>query len=376
MRTARLPSPAHKQRGAALLLFVIALVMAATYALLKKVNQAPSDALRDGYTMEQLNRARAALLGYALNGLDPVTATVQPGRLPCPDYTLDGDSDACVIVGGYVQPGRLPWRTLGLSELRDTGNEPLWYVPAIEFNGSQPINSNSDTTALRIDGGADAIVAVVLSAGAVLGTQSRPAGNPVAQLDPARYFEDVNALGATAFVTVPAASTTPFNDRLLAIRLDRFMPTLEGRVLRELAGLLGSGPYPNPASIGTTACDNSNVEGLVPVDLDLLLTCDVATLPVFPNWFRNDWHPLVWYAMDPAASLSIQLAGGGTTNNVQTLLFSPGGPLAAAGQSSPRPATPSVLELLEDGDNTDGPPSYQEPLASPTNNDQILIVAP
>jgi hypothetical protein len=220
------------------------------------------------------------------------------------------------------------------------------------------------------------MVAVVLSAGAVLGTQSRPSGNPVAQLDPARYFEDVNALGATGFVTVPAASTTPFNDRLLAIRLDRFMPALEGRVLRELAGLLGSGPFPNPASTGTTACDNSNVEGLVPVDLDPLLTCDIATLPIFPNWFRNDWQSLVWYVMDPAAGLTIQLTGGGTTNNVQTLLFSPGGPLTAAGQSSPRPAIPPVLDLLEDGDNTDGPPSYREPVNSPTNNDQMLIVAP
>lgn len=367
MRTARLPSPAHKQRGAALLLFVIALVMAATYALLKKVNQVPSDALRDSYTMEQLNRARTAVLGYALNGLDPVTATVQPGRLPCPDYTLDGDSDACVIVGGYVQPGRLPWRTLGLSELRDTGNEPLWYVPAIEFNGGQPINSNSDTTALRIDGGADAIVAVVLSAGTVLGTQSRPSGNPVAQIDPARYFEDVNALGATAFVTAPAVSTTPFNDRLLAIRLDRFIPTLEGRVLRELAGLLGSsGPFPNPAPVGTTACDTASPgikEGLIP------LTCAAVTPPGFPVWFNdwNNWQALIWYAMDSSGSLSV-LPG---SNNAQALLFSPGGLLT--GQSRPAAV---VSDLLEGTENTDGNTTYEEPVSSPTNNDQMLIVAP
>jgi len=375
MRRVHLPAPARTQRGVALLVFVIALVMAASYTLLKTINQARTDASRNGYTMQQLNHARAALLGYALNGLDPVTALVQPGRLPCPDYTLDGDSDPCLVVSGHVQPGRLPWRTLGLAELRDADNEALWYVPAIEFDGSQPINSNVDTTALRIDGGTDAVVAVILSAGASLAGQSRPPGNLAAQLDPTRYFEDTNALAGTAFVTAPASSSTPFNDHLLAIRLDRFMPALERRVLRELAGVLGNGPFPNPAAAGTKACDNRYVEGLVPVDLDPLLTCDVTTLPAFPNWFRTDWQTLVWYVMDPAATLSIQLAAGGTRNNVRTLLFSPGAALAALGQS-PRPAAPVVSDLLDDAENTNGPPVYREPLASPTENDQMLIVAP
>ena len=375
MRRFTPPSCRSKQQGAALLLFVIALVMAASYALLKKVNQAPDASARERYTLKQLNLARTALLGYALNGLDPVTTTVQPGRLPCPDYDLDGISEPCAIVSGRVQPGRLPWLTLGLSELRDAANEPLWYVPAIEFTGAQPINSNTDNTALRVDGTAQALVAIVLAPGAVVGSQSRPSGNPVAQLDPGRYFEDVNALAATNYVSAPANNATEFNDRLLAVRLDRFMPQLEARVLRDISTLLGAGPYPNPAAVGSSDCDNTLVEGLLPLTTDPLLTCD-SSLPVYPAWFVNDWQPLVWYVMDPSASLTVQLADGGLLTNRQTLVFSAGAPLPAIGQPSPRPASPTVSQLLDDSENTNGDLIYQEPVPSPTNNDQLMVVSP
>ena len=375
MRRSTPPSHRCKQQGAALLLFVIALVMAASYVLLKKVNQAPDASARERYTMKQLNLARTALLGYALNGLDPVTVTVQPGRLPCPDYDLDGSSDTCNIISGRVQPGRLPWLTLGLSELRDAGNEPLWYVPAIEFTGVQPINSNTNNTALRIDSGTAALVAIVLAPGAVVGSQSRPPGNPAAQLDPGRYFEDENALAGTDFVSSPANPATEFNDRLLSIRLDRFMPQLEARVLNDISALLGAGPYPNPAAVGSTDCDNAQTEGLLPLTTDPLLTCDSA-LPAFPDWFVNDWQPLVWYVMDPSASLSVQLADGSLLTNRQTLLFSAGVPLTSIGQPSPRPASPGVSQLLDDPENTDGDLVYQEPVTSPTSNDQLMIVSP
>jgi len=55
MRSPYSLASAHTQRGAALLLFVIFLVMAATYTLLKKVNRTPDETSRDRYTMQQLN---------------------------------------------------------------------------------------------------------------------------------------------------------------------------------------------------------------------------------------------------------------------------------------------------------------------------------
>lgn len=370
MRNVRLPPSASSQHGAALLLFVIALVMAASYALLKKVNRTPSDISRGIYTMQQLKIARDALRGYALHGLDPGTGTVQPGRLPCPDYgaggNLDGVSDPCTIVAGsYVQPGRLPWRTLGLGELRDGDNEPLWYVPDIQFNGNLPINSNSSTT-LRIDATTDDIIAIVLAPGAVLAGQSRPASNLSAQLDPTRYFEDINALAATGYVSVPANINTPFNDRLLAIRLDRFMPKLERRVLRELAALFGSPPYPAPAIINSLDCDTSPpiaTEGLIPVN------CATPAPPAVPAWFEDDdWQTLIWYAVATSGTLTVNPSG----TNPQALLFSPGTPFT--GQN--RAPISDASDLIDDDVNTDGDMIYLEPINSPTNNDQLLMIGP
>ncbi|VAW76897.1 hypothetical protein MNBD_GAMMA14-1823 [hydrothermal vent metagenome] len=377
MRSPYSLASAHTQRGAALLLFVIFLVMAATYTLLKKVNQTPDETSRDRYTMQQLNTARAALLGYALHGLDPINNTMRPGQLPCPDYTLNGISDPCQInINGNVKPGRLPWYSLGLARLRDADNEPLWYVPAIEFNGSQAINSDSNNTRLRMDGKPEPLVALVLAPGAPLDNQSRPSGT-AAQVDPARYFEDVNALGDAVYATLPATGTTPFNDHLLAIRLDRFMPKLERRVLNEVAGILGNGPFPNPASIGKTACSDKNTEGLVPLLIvpDPLLTCNIQTLPTFPTWFRDDWQALIWYVMDPSENLSVRRADDTITTDLQTLLFSPGKPLAANNQL-PRSNLPTVFDLLDDDENTNGGPLYQDPVNSLTDNDQLLIVSP
>jgi len=320
-------------------------------------------------------RATATRCNNSIHGLDPINNTMRPGQLPCPDYTLNGISDPCQInINGNVKPGRLPWYSLGLARLRDADNEPLWYVPAIEFNGSQAINSNIDNTALNVDGKPDALIALVLAPGAPLDNQSRPSGI-AAQIDPARYFEDLNALGDAAYVTRPATSTTPFNDRLLTIRLDRFMPKLERRVLNELAGLLGNGPFPNPASVGKKTCDDTNPQGLVPIDLDPLLTCNIQTLPTFPTWFRDDWQALIWYVMDPSENLSVRRADDTITTDLQTLLFSPGKPLAANNQL-PRSNLPTVFDLLDDDENTNGGPLYQDPVNSPTDNDQLLIVSP
>ena len=363
---------AKTQCGAALLLFVIALVMAASLALLKRLNQAPDQVQRDNFTMQQLKRARDALRGYALSGIDPVNTSVQPGRLPCPDYTLDGDSDPCITVSGHIQPGRLPWRTLGLEELRDAGNEPLWYVPALEFTDGQTINSNSTTT-LRIDAGARAEMAIVLSPGPVIAKQKRPTGNLSAQRDPSRYFEDINALAATDYVTKPATPGSEFNDRLLALHLDQFMPQLERRVLNELRNTLkntlkSASALPNPAAINTTDCNNTLTEGLLPETINAATPCDVdvTKLPSYPPWF-SAWQPLIWYVMSPGSTLTV-----GSATNLQALIFSPGAPMPGQNRLSPTGAS----DLLEGTENTNGPDIYETPVNSATNNDQLRIVAP
>jgi len=380
MRNPSLTKSARHQQGVALLLFVIALVLAASAMLLKNLNRAQTEAAATRHTLQQLKRARDALVGYALNGADsPGSMNIRPGRLPCPAYTLDGVSaPACPPTpGGYIQPGRLPWRTLGLAELRDSDNEPLWYVPAIEFSNNQaPINSNNDTTKLRIDTSTNPLVAIILSPGTALSKQSRPAGNLAAQLDPTRYFEDVNALAATAYVTQPVNSSAAFNDRLLAIRLDRFMPVLERRVLGEVSrALTRVTPLPIPALpfVGSISCDtnSSTFEGLVPT------TCTAVTPALnLPGWFVTEgWQSLIWYAMSSSPELTVKTATPGADLKTPALLISPGPALTMAPLNQ-NVSRMSIKDLLEGIVNTNTDTTYEIPINSPLNNDQLLIVQP
>lgn len=371
MRRAACAYDQRRQRGAALLLFVIALVLASTYALLKQVNGHIPKPVRDARSTRQLGQARAALLGYALAGKAP-SAPDEPGRFPCPDYDLDGISDSCQLDSGHVVPGRLPWVTLGLAELRDAANEPLWYVPAPEFYGNQSINSDSHAS-LRLDGSGDEIVALVLSPGAVLSGQSRPAGLPY-QLQPGRYFEGANAIVDNDYVSRPAGNGE-FNDQVLAIRLDDFIPALERRVLRELGQVLASGPFPNPATIDTTACDNSLTQGLLPTTIDTsgALVCDTG-LPPYPAWFVNDgWQKLVWYAVDGGGALSVAYPST-TTTGIQALLLAPGRPIASLGQN--RSPADDVADLLDSAENRNMDTVFDALPASASYNDQVFIVAP
>ncbi|APV49721.1 hypothetical protein BWI17_08520 [Betaproteobacteria bacterium GR16-43] len=93
---------------------------------------------REAASEQALNTAREALLAYAAGrAIDPV---VGPGYLPCPD--LDGDGWAESTCGsldgrtGQAQRlGRLPWKTLGLPELRDGHDELLWYAVSTKYKG-------------------------------------------------------------------------------------------------------------------------------------------------------------------------------------------------------------------------------------------------
>ena len=78
-------------------------------------------------TSEALAQAREALIGYAASDDN------RPASLPCPD--TDNNGSAQLYAGSYCpsEIGRLPWRTLGLPDLRDGSGERLWYAVSREF---------------------------------------------------------------------------------------------------------------------------------------------------------------------------------------------------------------------------------------------------
>ena len=95
-------------------------------------------AQRDRVSDRALAQAREALLAYAADR--PINAAVGPGYLPCPDLDDDGWAEAtCGSQNGDSgqadRLGRLPWKTLGVPDLRDGYGERLWYAVSSKYKG-------------------------------------------------------------------------------------------------------------------------------------------------------------------------------------------------------------------------------------------------
>lgn len=178
----------RRQDGAVLLIFASMLALALSAALLTRVHRA-TNAEREGIDIRALANARDALIAFATT-VAPDTAAKRPGDLPCPDLDNDGDAEATCIAQAQ-RLGRLPWKTLGIPDLRDSSGERLWYAVSARFKrnnvnacpipgGATCLNSDSTGTltvressgALMHDGSAaSGAVAVVIAPGAVVTRQ-------------------------------------------------------------------------------------------------------------------------------------------------------------------------------------------------------------
>ncbi len=99
---------------------------------------ASGGAERERVSQRALAEAREALIAYAAD--HPVNSAVGPGYLPCPDLDDDGWAEAtCGSQNGdsgqEQRLGRLPWKTLGLADLRDGYGERLWYAVSSKYKG-------------------------------------------------------------------------------------------------------------------------------------------------------------------------------------------------------------------------------------------------
>lgn len=209
----------YRQRGAALLLLMLGVIVAAATVLVVTVNVDALKVQRQTSSLDALGQARDALLDYAL-----VSPELTPGGsfgLPCPDIDssggfLEGEahSTACGAAGETVI-GRLPWRTLGLPALKDGGSECLWYVVSGSWKHADAATGdmiNADTNGqlqvASVDTGAllaglvpaDRAVAAVIAAMPPVDRQRRPAASAGMQCsDPRRpddYLEDDAASGS------------------------------------------------------------------------------------------------------------------------------------------------------------------------------------
>ncbi len=274
-------SHAHKQHGAALMLMLVILVLGAATVLVTSLNSSRLRMERDKITADALAQAKEALIGIT------VTYSDYPGSLPCPDTDDDGDADSGGTTGCPQYIGRLPWRTLGLPDLRDATGERLWYTLSRNvrrYASVRPLNSETTGT-LNITGTytSNNLMAIVFAPGANIGSQSRSntqttfcttTGNTKKEsLCATNYLEGSNANLSTEANPVAGINpnqtyqntnvAAPFNDQLISISHDQLFPVIEKRIAREVKSCLDAyalvSPYKYPWAVPVSASDYTSV---------------------------------------------------------------------------------------------------------------------
>lgn len=409
-----------RQRGFAGLVIAILLLVVVTSSILgiAAVKSDSDRQGRDAHTRAALVAAKEALLAFA-------TSNPNRGYLPCPadpNYLLPKDEglELSDCVSGGLKIGRLPWRTLGIGELRDGNGDPLWYAVSLDFaDSSTPINRDVSIGQLSINGAAG-YAAVVFSAGTILGGQSRSdapatcsttATSMRADYCPANYLDTDSASGISnadsddAFTSSGAPS---FNDHVLGITADQFFAGAEKRVLQHVRACLlnyagsHSNQYPWPAEISqgdptvlTLPYEEKETPlgiGRLPEKLkDPLDTwapgcplphCEPGVSCPSTKFWIKDWRDLVFYAVAPGSATNDTRSAAplqvGTHNKVRAAILLAGKALPSLGQSrTTLSQRKNEINYLEDNNHlTYGTAPQQWDISAPTStfNDQSMIV--
>ncbi len=310
------------QRGAALLVMMLIVVLGIAASLLTTLNSSALHLSRQQQTTAALALVKDALIGRA------VSDASLPGSLPCPDNNDDGSADLLSGNDCTNYLGRLPWKSLGLADIRDGDGEHLWYALSRNFRDDNSNHINSDTAGtLNISGAQPAsnVVAIVFSAGNALPNQNRSATQTAlcaatnsviaASWCANNYLENSNAnLSKAAALNLnyfSSEATNNFNDQLLFITPDELLPLVEHRLAREAKHCLddyaiksgGTYPWATPlTSTATRPAVNATYFGRFPDNTFINI---VTGLPVSDANFSgcalqnssywNDWADLLFY---------------------------------------------------------------------------------
>lgn len=259
----------HSQRGVALMLLLMLIGVGALAVFVTGLNRASQQNERDRVTAAALAQAKEALIGYAVSVVNLSTGT-RPGDLPCPNQVNNGIAEticgnASGSTGQNLRLGRLPWKSLGLPDLRDSYGERLWYAVSNNFKKNTRTSTlNSDTNgtitvrnadgSIRYDSSAsNGVVAVIIAPGEGITRQDglqqdRTAANinsPLHYLDNIMSednadFDETVTLTNGFFngIVRDANGAVIANDRLIAITRDEIMAAIEKRVAQEVFNCL------------------------------------------------------------------------------------------------------------------------------------------
>ncbi len=171
----------NNQKGAALIAYALIFAIAATAFLLSQLDASGIKILRDKKTASALAEAKSALIGFAISSNN----IANPSYLPNPDLKLtaiipEGSQSGMAGAANISLIGKLPWRSLGISPLKDGSNECPWYVVSGRFKSSPSTSVfNWDTTGqiTVIDANGNTVAsnlaALIASSGALLVGQDR-----------------------------------------------------------------------------------------------------------------------------------------------------------------------------------------------------------
>lgn len=425
-----MPKPPYKQRGAALLLFLLLGFGIGATIFFSVRNGSPGRLEQERTTLNSLNLAKQALIAYAV-AVYP-SGNVRPGDLPCPDTNDDGVKEsscgnASGSTGQTTRLGRLPWKSLGLPDLRDSSGERLWYAVSNNFkeddNKSRHLPLNSDTTgSIRyVDSDGNVVpnvIAVIIAPGSPIqrlntaSVQNRSAAgtnNPTNYLDATANednadFVDYGPNGFANGIVRDNQGRILVNDMMTVITYNDLLPLLEKKVaatvlncLNRYASYVGStsnnmGRYPWPASMATSAANNyddtpNTLFGRVP---DIMLNSSISSPNMLPtwgalpecsisdNWFRDNWREQVFYAIadaykpgatPPACGACLTV---GTKTNARVAVIMARRALSAASLIQRSTAKSVIGNYLEDGNATAYDGVFEDKSISASFNDLLV----
>ncbi len=288
-------------------------------------------------TYQALSEAKAALIGWSAKH------TSLPGSLPCTDITNDGTArssgQSCV---SYI--GRLPWRTLGLGDIRDGDGECLWYALTPIYRNVLPTSARNAASSNQInvtvpgsltvksaDGSTapiNPVIAVIFSVGSPLGGQDRSdvsGGTCGGNYTAANYLETLNAVNnATGnviglnYTFTRGTASDAFNDKLMVITASDLYRPVRKRIVREIMGKTNTtdGVHRYFVDNGTYLCPSATVLGgpgdcsVVPPSVTGYANNAGMGLnyPVLGNWLaNNNWFGVASYVYISPTNVSVSI---------------------------------------------------------------------
>lgn len=336
------------QRGVAVWVVLLLLSGAGGWILYTASNTLSARHLMMQKTITSLALAQQALLAYAQQPLGVTQCESncpRPGDLPCPDRNNDGIAETSC--SNTARLGRLPWRTLGIGDVRDGSGERLWYAVSERYkNNPRILPLNLDTSGtwsmLSAEGvlwdatQGDGLVAVLI---APMQPLVREDGwvqqRDEASSEIAKHYLDIHGLDnanpveKTVNGFVMAVSSPHFNDVVWPITTGRMHQQMQKQVLSELKRSLRCAETPCTTYPSPAATENDGCLGFQPVSAGQCLSAsaNIGRLPLdaaahWPgttqhvldgdarhHWFQqNGWREQVLYQAGPTQA-TVVVAG-------------------------------------------------------------------